>query len=302
MRGQAQLRNEGDPDARCDVLLDDVPPVDFGDDVEIDSFHPQKRFYGLPDEVHARVSDDGVGDNVRDGHRSTPDQRVVLGSDEHRPGHQDRMKAEPGSRTVHRRDREIDLEFAKPAQPFPAAADSYFYARTGKLPPKALEEWGQQVSAGEVPGSDAKTVCEDAMVLLGKGVGETVHAVHEREGEMVEPLADVCQEQTPAAAIEQRQPELLFQRTHLEGHRRLAQPKPLCRAGDAAEASGPTERTKLLEPVPFRVALRSSLVTAGRTPPAPACHVAGCARAPTPFSLPSDPAGVLAHSRPSGIT
>ena len=97
------------------------------------------------------------------------------------------------------------------------------------------------------------------MVLLGKGVGETVHALHERQGELVEALTDPGEGHVSSTAIEEWQPELLFQRTHLERYRRLARHELLGRPRDAAELSRLAECTELLEPISLRVARYSVL-------------------------------------------
>ena len=113
------------------------------------------------------------------------------------------MEFEVGRWNIHRGDGEVELIVAKPPQPLPAGADLEIDADPGALLPEPLQVFRQQVHGGDRPGSDAQDVPCDAMVPLGEGVGETVHVVHERHGETVDPLTVPTEDHVRPAALEQ---------------------------------------------------------------------------------------------------
>ena len=75
---------------------------------------------------------------------------------------------------------------------------------------KPLQVFGQQVRRGGLAGSDLERVPDIAIVFLGKGVGEAVHALHHRHGAFVEILAELRQVDAGPVAPEQLHPEFFL--------------------------------------------------------------------------------------------
>jgi hypothetical protein len=123
---------------------------------------------------------------------------------------------------VHCEHDEVDLVGTKPPQPLRAAADPHADPHLGAALSKSLQVAGQEVGRGGLSSPDGESVRHDAVVLLGKGVGQTVHTLHQGHRELVEVLAHGGEGDARPATFEQSNPEFIFERAYLVRDGRLA--------------------------------------------------------------------------------
>ena len=190
-----------------------------------------------------------VSRDVLDGDRLASGEGMILGGDEHGLGREHRVEVDIRGRDAHCGDDDVEFVVAKPLDPLLPGTRRNLDSGAGVLSSKPLQVLGQQVRCGGLAGSDLERVPDIAIVFLGKGVGEAVHALHQRHGAFVEILAELRQVDAGPVAPEQLHPEFFLKGAHLDRDRRLARPDPFCRAGNVPESRRVAERAKLLEPI-----------------------------------------------------
>ena len=79
---------------------------------------------------------------------------------------------------VHRGKDEIHLISAQPTQTLPAGAGSHVCPDPRMLLPELRQVSGEYKGGGGLTGSEAQ-LTRDAVVLFGKGVGQTIYVLHQ---------------------------------------------------------------------------------------------------------------------------
>ncbi len=107
----------------------------------------------------------------------------------------------------------------------------------------------QQVQDGGAVGGDVQFAGVQPGDLVVEGRLQTVDALDQRLGQLVQQLPLAAGTQAPAAALEQHHPQVSLQRLQLQGDGRLADEQRLGRPRYRAQPDGLAERPQGLQPV-----------------------------------------------------
>ena len=107
----------------------------------------------------------------------------------------------------------------------------------------------QDVQNGGLPRCNVERTAFELSAARGEGFGKRVHALHQRQCQLVENRALRCELDLRTAALEQRRAEITFERLNLQRHGWLAQKQPVGRPGDTAGLRRRAKGTQLLEAI-----------------------------------------------------
>ena len=119
--------------------------------------------------------------------------------------------------------------------------------------PEPLQGPGQDVERSRISARDAHLARVEIVERPGELAGQAVHALHERNRDLVEPLPGRRKRDARAVSFEEHRLQLVLELAYVEGHRRLAAEELLGRLGHASKLRRVAECLELAETVPLLI-------------------------------------------------